>query len=237
MSEKFTPSYLKKRHYNWGVVAVVAALGTCAIVSMFYWQPNGSLSNLIAANPESIFSSGDYWRLLTSTFAHADLEHLLSNSLMLGFLTYFVASFYGLGVLLFSFSMGAAINLATLAQYDANTTLVGASGVVYFLWGLWLTLYVFIQKNLSVGKRLMRMGAVFLVLLVPTTYSPQTSYFAHYIGFLMGMISGALYYLVSPKRASKDEILAELNQEEVESDEWGDPEWEDNLISDVEAKD
>ncbi|MBC75827.1 MAG: hypothetical protein CME64_07410 [Halobacteriovoraceae bacterium] len=237
MSENFTPSYLKKRHYNWGIAAVVAALGTCAIVSMFYWEPNGELSGLIAANPENVFKGGDYWRLITSTFAHGDLEHLLSNSLMLGFLTYFVASFYGLGVLLFSFLMGSVINLATLAHYDTNTTLVGASGVVYFLWGLWLMLYVCIQKNLSVGKRLMRMGAVFLVLLVPTTYSPQTSYFAHYVGFLMGMVSGGIYYVLSPKKASKEEILAELKQEEPESEEWGDPEWEDNLISEIESKD
>ena len=83
----------------------------------------------------------------------------------------------------------------------------------------------------------MRMCAVFLVLLVPTSYNAQTSYFAHYVGFLFGVVSGPIYYFLSPKKATKEEIAAELDNNKVDEQQWGDPYWEENLVSDIEERD
>ena len=180
------------------------ALGTlslCFVVSLYSWTPKGA--GLFGASFNQVINQGEFYRLFTATFAHGDLDHLLSNSLMLVFLSYFVYSFYGPRIFGASFVMSAAINLATISYLGGDSTLVGASGMVYFLWGFWLALYVAIQKNLSVPSRLLRAGAIFLVLLIPTTYSPSTSYFAHYFGFTLGALGAGLYYMLSPKRAKK----------------------------------
>lgn len=208
--EKFTPKFLKRQKNNWGVPAVIVAVGTCLIFSMFYWEQNGAFTDLIAASANSVFEKGEYWRLFTSVFAHGDLDHFLSNMLMLSFLTYFVTAFYGIAAALFAFLAGALINLGTLQWIGGDTALVGASGVVYYLWGFWLSLYVCIQKQLTLIGRFLRVGAIFLVLLIPTTYSPSTSYFAHYFGFVIGALAGTALYFFGSKRPSEDEIQEEM---------------------------
>ena len=116
---------------------------------------------------------------------------------MLFILSYFVISFYGLFFgLITALGLNMIRNFVVINSYVANTTLVGASGIVYYLWGFWLVQYFFLQTHMSYFERFLRIGAVFLILLVPTQYSPRTSYMAHYVGFFVGNIFSLLYYLV-----------------------------------------
>lgn len=208
----FIPGYLKKKKNQWGPAAVVTALGLCLIASLFYWDQSASWSKLIPASFESVYGQGQYWRLFTGALAHADLEHYLSNMLMLGFLVYFTTSFYGLWILPAAFLAGALVNMATLAWIGEDTVLVGASGIVYLLWGFWLSLYFLIQKNISIVGRILRTGAVFLVMLIPTTYSPSTSYFAHYFGFFVGLVAGFVLYQLGPQKPTTQEIEEEIRK-------------------------
>ena len=91
---------------------------------------------MVKCKPSKVFQQGEYWRLFTTTFVHADLEHLLSNSMMLFILTYFVTSFYGaiFGPLL-SLVMSSVINYFVLKSYQTDIGLVGISGMIYYLWG------------------------------------------------------------------------------------------------------
>ncbi len=213
IAKKFTPNYLKHKHFPHGTLVALGTLTLCFVFSLYSWAPEGS--GLFGANFNKVIGQGEFYRLFTATFAHGDLDHLLSNSLMLVFLSYFVYSFYGPLIFSASFIMSAIINLATITYLGGDSTLVGASGMVYFLWGLWLALYVAIQKNLSLPSRLLRVGALFLVLLIPTTYSPSTSYFAHYFGFALGALGAGVYFIFSPKRPSKEEIEEERNHVNV----------------------
>lgn len=210
----------EKKKNQWGPAAVIMALGSCLCVSAFYWDQNGSLSPLIAASYQKVLIEGEYWRLFTSLFAHADLEHYLSNMLMLGFLSYFTVSFYGLKVGAYAIVAGAIINLASINWIGANTDLVGASGVVYFLWGFWLSLYLCIQKSISLRGRLVRISGVFLILLIPTTYSPSTSYFAHYFGFFIGALLGLVSYALNRPPRQKPLLAMPNDYDEKSTLEW-----------------
>jgi rhomboid protease GluP len=90
--------------------------------------------------------------------------------------------------------MGAFINLIVLYFFNQNTTLVGISGVIYYMWGFWFVLYLLIDETISFTRRLVKVLAIFFILLVPTSYSPTTSYLAHYIGFAVGVLTGLLVY-------------------------------------------
>jgi rhomboid protease GluP len=127
--------------------------------------------------------------------------------MMLGFLIYFVSSFYGsLVSVVLSFTIAGLTNFLVLNTYGGDITLVGASGAVYYLWGFWMVLYMFIQRHYSIIGRSLRMGAVFLILLVPTEYQPSTSYLAHYVGYGLGFLTGGVYYLVNRDRLHKAEV-------------------------------
>jgi rhomboid protease GluP len=202
VEKKFMHNYLSLKKYSYGKLAGLFVLTLCTVMSLLYWDKTNQVSNLLSANQNSITESREYWRLFTTTLIHGDLKHLLSNSLMLYILTYFVTAFYGGGVsIIWSLIMGMLTNFIVISQYENGlTSLVGASGVIFYLWGFWLVLYVFIQRHMSLMNRLLRVGAVFMILLIPTSYSPQTSYMAHYVGFLIGVVNGVLYFTLFHKK-------------------------------------
>jgi rhomboid protease GluP len=192
---KLTKTFLSNKKFNYGVLFAFGIVAACLILSNFYWHHTFDLNLWLIAKPSTVFEQGQYWRLLTTIFVHADLEHLLSNSMMLFILTYFVTSFYGaiFGPLL-SLVMGSVINYIVLKSYNADIGIVGISGVIYYLWGFWLTLYIFIDKRSSFIRRVINSTGLFLILLIPSKFNPNTSYLAHYLGFAIGVITALVYY-------------------------------------------
>lgn len=175
-------------------------------MSYLYWF--NDIGAYLSANRTNAIDAGEFWRLVSSTFIHGNLSHFLSNSLMLFILSLVTVSFYGVvfSTIYIVFS-GALINyLVLLSHSKADTYLVGASGVIFCLWGFWLILFFCIERQRTVLSRLLRIGAVFFVLLVPTSYDPATSYRAHYIGFLIGILAGAIYYSLLKQKITSFEV-------------------------------
>jgi rhomboid protease GluP len=221
----FVSNFLSKPKGELGKLAAFTALTVCIILSHLYWN-FPPIAEYLSASPKNVFDQGEYWRLFTTSFIHGDMDHLLSNSLMLFILTYFVSSYYGLKMApVLSFIMGAFINFLTITLYDKNITLVGASGVVYYLWGFWLVLYIGIERQLSLIRRLLRVGAIFFILLVPTSYSPQTSYTAHFIGLGVGLIVGLFYFFLNKNklRESENYTYKEIVEFEITEEPMDDP--------------
>ena len=217
VEKRFIRNYLSKQKYTSGKITSWFILTACIVLSLFYWDNSSSLSTILSASHNQVFIDGQYWRLFTTSFVHGDIEHLMSNSLMLFILTYFVTAFYGSFISIgLGFIMGIVINFFVISQYSTDTTLVGASGVIYYLWGFWLVLYVCISKHMHILSRLLRIGGIFFILLVPTTYSPSTSYMAHYIGFGIGFITGLIYYFFYHKKIAEFEFWEYRVIEELE---------------------
>ena len=146
---------------------------------------------------------------------HADLKHLLSNAIGLGVLSFLLYGYFGYKIYpCLILGVGAVVTLIAVMTYPPHTNLVGASGVIFLMAGFWLTLYVCLERRYSIGKRLVRAFGFFLIVLGPTTYSPQISYRTHAIGFGAGVLVAVVYFL-----ANKDRFRF---AEEVEI-EWDDP--------------
>ena len=223
VESKLVETYLNKEKYHYGLVVSILFLSICIVASLFYWSPDYPIKELLGASPYLIFEKKEYWRLFTTLFTHADIEHLLSNSLMLFFLMYFVTSFFGYWIsIALSLIMGAVINYFVLMSFNSEaTTLVGISGVIYYLWGLWFILYLFIDETISLPRRLVKVFGIFLILLVPTSYAPQTSYLAHYLGFAIGFATGLIVYPLFRKKTIsykrwENRIVHDFEQEEKE---------------------
>jgi rhomboid protease GluP len=148
------------------------------------------------ATHEAVFTRHEFWRLWTTVFAHADLGHLLSNSLMFFILGYFLAGYFGALVFpLTALLMGGVTNAVSLYTYAPDVRLVGASGVVSWMGGAWLTLYFLINTKISVTGRALRSFGVALLLFAPAeAFDPKISYRTHLIGFTLGVLWGFWYY-------------------------------------------
>lgn len=198
-----------KKPDSFAVQWVLFTLTVCYAMSFLYW--NHPIGEYLAASPGKVFGMGEYWRLFTSSLIHADLAHFLSNSFMLIIMGYFVNYHYGtVAFPLMGFLAGILINLIVIWNYPTETSLVGASGVVYWLWGFWLVLYIGIQRHISIYRRLMKVSVVGLFVLLPGEFRAQTSYYAHGVGLFLGMIFGFVYFLLFSKKFYASEEWVEI---------------------------
>ena len=153
-----------------------------------HWMP---------ANANSVFDKHQLWRLWTTLFAHGDLGHLMNNSLLFLPLTYLLTSYFGLYLFpLVGLLMGGLVNLIVFKTLPLDTSLIGMSGVVYYLGATWLTLFVLIDSRKSFKRRFAIALFLTVMLFAPQTYTPQVSYLSHLLGYLSGIITATIYYLI-----------------------------------------
>ena len=209
-SVEFQPSKLKGPldHIPAMSTAFPAFVMFCffGVASTLYW--NHPFGKYLWVSRESIYENGEMWRLLTSLFVHGDFVHLLSNSPLFLIFGWILHAFFGKWIFpVVGLVIGVISNLATIYYMPDSTRLVGASGMLYGMVGLWLVLYVRFDVHQKISVRIFRAAAFSLLVLAPTTYHPTTSYLAHGFGFFFGIVSGYIAStLVTPKTPKALEI-------------------------------
>ena len=171
----------------------------------------------MAASGETVFHQHQYWRLWTSIFAHGDFEHLLSNAIFFFPFTYFLSSYFGLWfVPVLGFFMGGVINFFVLQGMPLQISLIGISGVVYWLGAAWLTLFFMIDQRQSLRRRIAKVAVISLVLFAPQAYKPEVSYMSHAVGYLFGALSALLYYWFNRNKFLSAEVYEVVKEDEEE---------------------
>jgi rhomboid protease GluP len=132
----------------------------------------------------SLVYKGWYWQLFTSLFIHANLLHVLGNSLFLAFFGFKAEELFAKKVYLFIyFASGLAGNLLTLLM-GANIVSVGASGAIFGLFGA-STMYMRKTMNQSILSALMYAMYLFLI-----NVGANVNLAAHFGGLIAGLIIG-----------------------------------------------
>ena len=166
---------------------VLFVYGIGVVLSMLSWNPQLDLD--LAVSQELVFGEGKYWRLLTALAAHADWEHLLGNAPLFVIFGWLLRSYFGLWFFPFlQLLAGVLVNLATILCYEPWQQLLGCSGMVYAMVGIWLVLYLRFEVRFSLPMRVFRCVGFTLILLFPSSFHPTTSYLAHTFGFCFGFI-------------------------------------------------
>lgn len=174
--------------FDWaGVLWVV-------INAAFFWF-NGTPADLRPAGAMDMaaLKHGEWWRLFTAEWLHADFLHLASNSVFGLLLLGLALGRYGTGVgLLAAYLAGAAGNVASALLHGESYRSLGASGVVMGALGLLAMQSVALLKQnphavrLALGG-LTGGGMLFLLL----GLNPGSDVTAHLGGFFAGILFGA----------------------------------------------
>lgn len=173
----------------------LASVAALAATSLAYWSDLLGLRSLLPASGRLLFGEGEYWRAVTTTLTHADALHLAANALPFGALSYLIYGYFGpLAHPVATLATGSLVTAAVLATYPPEVQLVGASGLVYLMAGTWLTLFLLIERRLSLGRRLLRATGFGLVLLAPTALEPLVSHRAHAAGLVAGLALGTAIF-------------------------------------------
>jgi rhomboid protease GluP len=164
-----------------------------------------TLHRLGAMEPWAIRYSGEYWRLLTSLFLHYGALHLLFNLFAL-----FVIG-PGLERALGSVRFGACYLLSGLGSslgallwrfndFNRSDQLVGASGCVLGIVGVWAGFLLRQRHQPLAGRRLQNILLIVVVQIAFDLSTPQISMAAHLSGLVVGIALGLL--MGSRSRAS-----------------------------------
>lgn len=204
----------KKPHPDAKTVTIVST-AVLALGSLIYLRDLFGLAHLMSASREQVFAHGEWWRLWTTTLAHADIGHLVSNSFLFFTLGYFLNGYFGLRLFpIAAFVWGGIINIFALLTYDPETTLIGASGVVYWLGGTWLVLYFYLSRQKNDLQRWLRtLGVGILVFMPAETFEPRVSYRTHFIGFAFGLIAGFWHYYRHREKFLAEEVRETIVEE------------------------
>lgn len=186
--------------------------------SVLYWTNTLNASSWMPASYLKVFTQKEIWRLWTTLFAHADFGHLISNSLLFVVLGYFLSGYFGAWIFpALALVMGGVINAIVISQYQGDISLIGMSGVVYWMGGTWLVLYMLLDQQRTVSQRLLRSLGVALGIFMPSSaFDPQISYGAHLVGFIVGILSGGVYYAFRRQAFLSALVQVELSEEEEE---------------------
>lgn len=113
-------------------IAIIYVLSSAISLSLF--QPSLSALVFLGAKVNDLIAQGQYWRLLTATFLHANLIHIFFNGYALYVLGPETERIYGTGrFLALYFVAGLAGSLASYLISPAIS--VGASGAIFGLIG------------------------------------------------------------------------------------------------------
>ena len=168
------------------------------------------LESLGAAWGPLVFS-GEWWRVLTCSFVHFELSHLLPNMIGLWILGSRMERELGRWTfLLFYLICGVAVALSILAL-NPFTAFVGASGAVAGLAGAIIAIYIPRFNTLSWRTR-GKLGILILVVvgLVTREFSRGGLYLAHTTGLLLGAVLCILLVQVAKTARTKFYALVGL---------------------------
>jgi rhomboid protease GluP len=147
--------------------------------------------------------SSEWWRLITSTFVHVELFHLLGNMAVLWILGKRVERLLGsLGVLAFYLGSAVLANIIvlfihpTLVGYGASMPIVGLAGVLVVVYGKRFRL---LTKRAKWNYGLL---ALFIAGLIRHEFA-VTHRFAHTVGLLIGVSFALVFERVGRQRLSK----------------------------------
>jgi len=205
----------ENRHWPWrqkissqGILFDWASLGWVLIVGFFFWiqTHTGSRFRDAGLMDAIAVSHGEWWRLFTAIFLHADVAHFALNASIGLFLLGLTMGYFGTGFgLLAAYLAGAGGNIATWLIYTQGHLSLGASGMVMGCVGLLTSQAIFTgAPPAHRWKYLIAGTAAGIMLFASLGLSPDSDVLAHFGGFVSGIALGCLLRM-SP-RLSKNSM-------------------------------
>lgn len=138
---------------------------------------------------------GEVWRLVTALTLHADLPHVLGNTLFGGFFLAAVSARLGFGVAVLSFVVtGTLGNLANAIYYGSAHHSIGASTGVFGLVGVLAGLAAWQRHRTALPGRgaWVAFGAALAIVAMLGSGGPDIDFSAHLFGLVAGGLTGLL---------------------------------------------
>ncbi len=172
--------------FDWG------ALAWLALAVFFYALETRIELRTVGRVDNAALAAGEWWRLFTAIWLHADIGHIAANLSIGLVLLGLVMGLYGTGVgLLAAYLAGAAGNVMSWLCSQPPHLSLGASGMIMGCLGLLAVQSVsHIRRNPGAAKLVIGGIAGGVMLFALLGLAPETDVLAHFGGFLGGLVIG-----------------------------------------------
>jgi rhomboid protease GluP len=188
--------------FKWPTLAVGVFIALNLVMFLAEMKLGGSTSpytlhRLGALEPWAVRYGHQYWRMLTALFLHFGPLHLLFNLYALfvigpGLERAIGSIRFGFFYLLTGLASSAGVLLLRFNDYSRPEQLVGASGCVMGVVGVWAGYLVRNRREPFAGRRLRHIVLIVAVQVAFDLSTPQISMTAHLSGLAMGILLGLL---------------------------------------------
>jgi len=162
-------------------------------------------------------TNGEWWRLVTSTFLHGGILHLVFNMYALLFVGLFLEPVLGsikLGVI---YIITGTIASATSLWWHGNMVAVGASGAIFGMYGIFLAFLLTKMFPKNFGKVFLISTLLFIGYNLIMGLSGNIDNSAHIGGLLSGFIIGLCLYPFMKDNKQKHWEMFHESKEKLES--------------------
>ena len=148
---------------------------------------------------DRVINYHEYYRIITSTFLHADIDHIFNNMLVLFFLGTYIEQYMGrIKYLIIYFSSGIIAGFTSMVynmlRYN-YTESIGASGAVFGIMGA--LLYILLIRHHKYHDLDLRRVAFMIFLSLYGGFTSQgVDNAAHVGGFISGIIIAVLLNII-----------------------------------------
>jgi rhomboid protease GluP len=170
------------------------SLGWAFLVALFFLVESGSYLHDTGVMDSTAVAQGQWWRLFTAIWLHADLAHLATNTSLGILLVGLALGRFGTGAgLLACYLAGVGGNFAACALSIGAHRSLGASGMVMGPLGL-IAAQSFLLSAHSPHLRKQMLAGVLggVMLFVLFGLAPDSDILAHAGGFVSGFLLGAV---------------------------------------------
>lgn len=195
------PSIILSGNRNSWMTILFMAISIAMFFVVFYttesFDPEAAVYIPFGACWAESVKEGEYWRLLTCSFLHAGIEHILLNMICLytaGRLLEMMIGHFRFGIVYILTAIAGAI---CSCCYHPDSVCVGASGAVFGIFGASLVYVIFSYRKLGINATdaisYIKESVICLSINFLYSLSPGVDLSAHVGGFLAGCVLGALF--------------------------------------------
>ena len=137
--------------------------------------------------------AGQWWRIFTSVFLHADLMHIAFNMFALYQVGTFVEMIYGTPGMATIYTLAAVGGSLAVTYFAPDTLTIGASGAIFGLFGALAVAGLRLGKP---GRSILQQSTGIIVINLIISFFPGSniSYQAHIGGLIIGTLCGLVLF-------------------------------------------
>ena len=196
---------------------VVGIIGINLLIYFVMAFQNGTLSDFNAStqiemggNIGYLTTHGQWWRLFTSNFIHASVDHVSSNMIALAMIAPVAGAFLGsagfLWIYLLSGIAGSLLSVTFNAPYIVS---VGASGAIFGMYGSVVAAVIHDRRKGRVFKNVGILAAtIYFIYSNFSQSNSQVDISAHIGGLIFGFVFSCLLAWASAQRSILQNVIA-----------------------------